>query len=73
MATIIPAANEKAEYQLHNDRMYVADYGNHCIPVFEFCLTIGSGQVGGPLDIAISSSNHLLVDPCVYTFTLDGE
>ena len=65
---------------VHNDRVYVADYGNHCIPVFktngEFCLTIGSGQVGGPHDVAISSSNHLHVvgysRSCVYTFTLDG-
>ena len=65
---------------VHNDRVYVADYDNHCIPVFktngEFSLTIGSGQVGGPHDVAISSSNHLLVvdyiHSCVYTFTLDG-
>ena len=61
--------------------MYVADHDNQCIPVFktngEFCFTIGLGQVGGPLDVAISSSNHMLVvdvsDSCVYTFTLDGE
>ncbi|XP_065890556.1 E3 ubiquitin-protein ligase TRIM71-like [Dysidea avara] len=65
---------------VYNDRVYVADNGNHCIPVFktngEFCLTIGLGQVGGPHDVAISSSNHLLVvdysHSCVYTFTLDG-
>ena len=64
---------------VHNDKVYVADCGNECIPVFktngEFCLTIGSGQVDGPNDVAISSNNHLLVvdcSHCVYTFTLDG-
>ncbi|XP_065890390.1 tripartite motif-containing protein 2-like [Dysidea avara] len=65
---------------VYHDRVYVADYGNQCIPVFktngELCLTIGSGQVDGPYDVAISSSNHLLVvdyiHSCVYTFTLDG-
>ena len=64
---------------VHNDKVYVADYGNECIAVFktngEFCLTIGLGEVDGPYDVAISSSNHLLVadySHCVYTFTLDG-
>ena len=65
---------------VHNDKVYIADYSNKHISVFQtngkFCFSFGSDQLGGPVDVTVSANNHLLVadysNSCIYTYTLDG-
>ena len=42
----------------------------------QFCISFGSGQLGGPYDVAVTGNNQLLVadhsHKCIVTFTLDG-
>ena len=65
---------------VHNDKVYIADYGNKRISVFQtngkFCISFGYNQFGGPTDVTVSANNHLLVadysNSCIYTYTLDG-
>ena len=65
---------------VHNDKVYIADYNNKRISVFQtngkFCISFGSDQLGSPIDVTVSASNHLLVadssNSCIYTYTLDG-
>ena len=66
---------------VHNHKVYVADYSNKCISVFQtdgkFHHTIESGQLGRPHDVTVNGNNQLLVADyahhCIYTFTLDGD
>ncbi|XP_065907091.1 tripartite motif-containing protein 2-like [Dysidea avara] len=62
-------------------RVYIADKGNRRISVFQsdgqFCVSFGSGQLGGPYDVAVNGKNQLLLvadnsHHCIATFTLDG-
>ena len=61
--------------------MYVADFDNHRILVFqtdgEFYQIIGSGQLGSLKAVAVNGNNQLLVVDSnhhfIYTFTLDGD
>ena len=61
--------------------MYVDDKVNRCISVFQrdskFCISFGSGQLGGPYDVERNGNNQLLVadrsHKCIVTFTLDGQ
>ena len=65
---------------IHCDKLYVADFSNKRISVFQvdgkFCTFFGSDQLSRPCDIVISADNHLVVvdynNSCIYTFTLDG-
>jgi len=65
---------------VHNDRLYIAEYSNHHISVFQlngqFCCTIGSGQLNKPYDVTVSANGRLLVadngNKCISSFTLDG-
>ena len=64
---------------IHCDKVYVADYHNKRISVFQvdgkFCTSFGFVHLSGPRDVAVSAENHLLVadcSNCIYTFTLDG-
>ena len=65
----------------HNGRVYVADYGNHRISVFQhsgqFCISFGSDQLRNPIDVAVNVKDQLLVTDyshnCIFTFTLDGQ
>ena len=60
--------------------MYVADKHNSCISVFYtdgvFHQAIGREQLNYPCDVAVTSSDELLVvdegHNCIYKFTLDG-
>ena len=59
---------------------YIADFNNKHISVFQtngkFCISFGSDQLGGPIDVTVNANNHLLVadcsNSCIYTYTLDG-
>ena len=65
---------------IHNENLYIADYGNGRISVFQtsgkFCSSFGSDKLGGPRDVAVSISNHLVIadeaNSCICTLTLDG-
>ena len=65
---------------VHNDRLYIAEYSNCCISVFQldgqFCSIIGSEQLSSPYDVTVSGNGHLLVanysNNCITSFTLDG-
>ena len=65
---------------VHNNKVYIADYGNKHVSVFQtngkFCISFGSDQFSLPADVAVSVDNHLLIadcgNSCIYTFTLDG-
>ena len=65
---------------VHNHKAYIADHVNKCISVFQtdgkFHHTIGSGLLGSPYDVKVSSNSQLLVTDyahhCIYTFALDG-
>ena len=63
-----------------NDKVYIADFGNRHVSVFqtngEFYMSFGSDQLSRPSDVAINANNHLLDDyshNCIYSFTLSGE
>ena len=66
---------------VHNDKVYIADFSNKRISVFQtngkFCISFGSDQLGGPHDVTVIANNHLLVadysNSCIYTYTLDGQ
>ena len=65
---------------VHDDNLYVAEWGNNCISVFQlegqFIHVIGSGYLRNPRYIAVSNNNQLLVSNsdhhCISVFTLDG-
>ena len=65
---------------VHNERLYIAEYSNSRILVFQldvnFCCIIGSGQLSNPYDVTVSGNGHLFVtnysNNCVTSFTLDG-
>ena len=65
---------------VHSDKVYIADFSNKRISVFQtngkFCISFGSDQLGGPFDVTVSANNHLIIadcsNSCVWTFTLDG-
>ena len=65
---------------VHCDKVYVAEFSNKRISVFQadgkFCTSFGSAHLSVPCDVAVSGDNHLLVvdyiNSCIYTFTLDG-
>ena len=65
---------------VHNDRLYVAEYSNCHISVFQlngqFCSIIGSGQLINSYNVTVSGNGHLLVadsgSNCITSFTLDG-
>ncbi|XP_065888539.1 E3 ubiquitin-protein ligase TRIM71-like [Dysidea avara] len=65
---------------IHNNKVYVADYDNKRIAVFQtngqFCTSFGSEHLSSPCDVAVNTNNQLLVvdysNHCVVTFTLDG-
>ena len=65
----------------HDHKVYVADCNNKRISVFQtngkFHRTIGSGQLGCPLDVTVDGNNQLLVADydhhCIHKFTLDGD
>ena len=65
---------------VHNGKLYVAEYGNSRISVFQldgqFSHIIGSGHLSNPYYIAVSTNNQLLVankgHHCISIFTLDG-
>ena len=67
------------ELIVHNGKVYISDYGNNRISVFQtdgvFLHTIGSGKLDRPYDVAVNSDNQLLIVDChcIYTFTLDGD
>ena len=60
---------------VHNHKVYVADFYNKRISVFQidgkFHHTIGSGQLGDPHDVTVNGNNQLLVADyahhCIYT------
>ena len=66
---------------VHDHKVYVTDCNNHRILVFQtngkFHHTIGSGQLGKPIDVTVNGNNQLLVADydhcCICTFTLDGD
>jgi len=72
--------NSPHSITIHNYEAYVADFKNHRIAVFQtngqFCTHFGKEHLGGPIDVAVNTYNHLLVldhhNHCVVTFTLDG-
>jgi len=65
---------------VHNGKVYVTDKHNSCISVFYtdgvFHQAIGREQLNYPCDVAVTSSDELLVvdesHNCIYKFTLDG-
>ena len=65
---------------VHDGKVYVGEYGNHRISVFQldgqFSHIIGSGHLKNPWYIAVSSNDQLLVanngHDCISIFTLDG-
>ena len=65
---------------VHNGKLYVAEWGNHCISVFQldgqFSHIVGSGHLSNPYYIAVSTNDQLLVTNkghhCISIFTLDG-
>ncbi|XP_065911104.1 tripartite motif-containing protein 2-like [Dysidea avara] len=65
---------------VHNDKVFVVEYSNHRVSVFhfngQFSHIIGSGQLGYPWDVAVTTNNQLLVadynNNCIVRFTLDG-
>ena len=65
---------------VHNDRLYIVDYSNGCISVFQhngqFCSIIGLGQLNCPYGVTVSGNRHLLVadanSKCMSSFILDG-
>jgi len=65
----------------HNDRVYVADYSNHRISVFQcdgqFCSCLSSDQLAFPYDVVVNINEQLLVAQyhchCISTFSLDGQ
>ena len=65
---------------IHNTKVYIADCDNKRVSVFQtngkFCFSFGSDWLGCPQDVAVNSSNHLLVadsrNSCICIFTLDG-
>ena len=65
---------------VHDGKLYVGEWGNHCISVFQldgqFSHIIGSGHLQYPWYIAVSSNDQLLVananHHCISIFTLDG-
>ena len=65
---------------VHNDKVYIADYHNKRVSVFQtngqFYNTIGSNILGKLEDVAISADKYLVVagynPDCIYTFILDG-
>ena len=72
--------NDPYGVTVHNDKVYIAEYSNMCISVFQtngkFCVSFGSDQLGAPTDVTVNANNHLLVadsrNSCIYTYTLDG-
>ena len=66
---------------LHNGKLYVTEWGNHRISVFQlggqFSHIIGSGHLSNPYYIAVSANDQLLVanfgHHCISMFTLDGD
>ena len=66
---------------IHNGKAYVSDHGNKRISVFQtdgiFYHTFGSGVLGKPHDVTVTSNNQLLIADhdhhCIHTFTLDGD
>ena len=65
---------------VHDGKLYVGEYNNHRISVFQldgqFSHIIGSGHLKYPWYIAVSSNDQLLVanygHHCISIFTLDG-
>ena len=63
---------------VHNNRLYIAEYNNRRISVFQlngqFCSIIRSGQLKYPYDVTVSANGYLLVANynCISSFTLDG-
>ena len=65
---------------VHNHKVYVMDYGNVSISVFQtdgnYYQTILSDQLSRPRDAAVNCNNQLLVTDadynCIHIFTLDG-
>ena len=65
---------------VHNGKVYVTEFGNDRISVFQldgqFSHIIGSGHLSNPHYIAVSANDQLLVanweDYCISMFTLDG-
>ena len=65
---------------VHDGKLYVGEYSNHRISVFQldgqFSHIIGSGHLDYPWYVAFSSSDQLLVanfgHHCISIFTLDG-
>ena len=65
---------------VHNDKLYVAEYNNNRISVFQldgqFSHIIGLGHLSNPYYIAVSTNGQLLVADnghhCISIFTLDG-
>ena len=64
----------------HDDKVYVADYSNHRIAVFQsdgqFCSSFRCNQLGGPYDIAVTVNNELIIADhdrvSMLIFTIDG-
>ena len=50
---------------VHNDRLYIVDYSNGCISVFQhngqFCSIIGLGQLNCPYGVPVSGNGHLML------------
>ena len=66
---------------VHKNNVYITSYYNKRISMFqnngEFCISFGSDHLGGPSDIAVISTNDLLLVAdssygCVSTFTMNG-
>ena len=65
----------------HTDKVYVTDFYNKRISVFQtggqFCFSFGSDHLAGPQDVAINTNKELLfvTDNCnhkICVFTIDG-
>ena len=64
---------------VHNDKVFVADRGNHHVSVFhlggQFSHVIGSGHLTNPRDVSVTANDQLLVaefNDCIIKFTLDS-
>ena len=65
---------------MYKDKVYIADYSNKRVSVFQtngqFYSIFGSDVLGRIEDVAVSADKYLIVagyDPhCIYTFSLDG-
>ena len=66
---------------MHQDKVFVADWKNNCVSVFQndgnFFSAFGQHQMSQYFDIAVNTNSEILVADwghhCIHVFTLDGD